>query len=249
MQTQDFTRYREKGAYHWSLFESRPLDRVRRFRPRLAARYDIAVRTLAKHDCLGEEGLDVGCGDGAGLYSIHLAGGRCIGIDGDETAIALAREQGLSRGVALEVKLGNVFSLPFADHRFGYAISLDVIEHLEQPVAALREMKRVVRPGGLVVLTTPMELVPGQVADRFHVREYTIESLSELLAQVFDKAEVKGYAPRPLLSMYGAPRARVDKRGIWWSLKLASAAGFNPLSRITGKRSEWFGDLVAVCRV
>ena len=249
MEVQNFTRYRDQGPYHWRVFDRWSVRGIRGFDARLAARYDIAVRAIEEAGLLNEPGLDAGCGDGAGLYSLHLAGSQCTGVDGDQTAITLALEQGRTRGASLDARVGNLYQQPFADGQFGYAIMLDVIEHLDQPELALKELRRCVRPGGLVVITTPMELKPGTVQDRFHVREYTIDSLTALLAPHFSQVSVRGYAPRMLLNLMKSKRYDLPRRSALWTVKLAAAARLNLLSRITGKDSNLFGDLVAVCRV
>jgi SAM-dependent methyltransferase len=95
--------------------------------------------------------LDAGCGTGANLA--HLPGsGLRVGIDRAPEALALARRRGLSVLVR-----GDVSSLPFADGCFDAAISISVIYHqwVADPAAALRELRRVLRPGGLVLVDVP----------------------------------------------------------------------------------------------
>ena len=96
--------------------------------------------------------LDAGCGTG-GLIR-RLAPLRpdwtWTGIDVSPLACELARERG-----GAEVREGSVTALPFRDGEFAAAVSADVLYHLDDDEAALREMARVLRPGGIVVINVP----------------------------------------------------------------------------------------------
>ena len=76
--------------------------------------------------------------------------GPVTGLEPFPEAAAAARARGIG-----EVVEGYMESLPFEDSSFDFATSLDVIEHLDDDVAGLRELRRVVRPGGSVVVTVP----------------------------------------------------------------------------------------------
>jgi SAM-dependent methyltransferase len=94
--------------------------------------------------------LDVGCGTGVNL--VHLARlGRAVGIDLAADAVAFCRERGV-RAVR-----ANAASLPFADGRFDAVTSFDVIYHawVADDRAAVAEMARVLRPGGVLLLRVP----------------------------------------------------------------------------------------------
>ncbi len=92
--------------------------------------------------------LDLGCGTGGVLA--HLGEfGPAYGIDPSSEATGFCHERGLP------VALGSGMDLPFADSTFGAVLALDVIEHVEDDVAMLREARRVLRPGGVAVLTVP----------------------------------------------------------------------------------------------
>jgi len=95
--------------------------------------------------------LDAGCGTGGNLA--HLAGaGRRVGLDFSPDAVAGARKRKLAHLVR-----GTVTSLPFAAGSFDAAISMSVIYHqwVTDPADALREMHRVLRPGGVLFLDVP----------------------------------------------------------------------------------------------
>ncbi|HCV00955.1 MAG: SAM-dependent methyltransferase [Dehalococcoidia bacterium] len=95
--------------------------------------------------------LDVGCGPGsitAGLAK-YVDPGNVIGIDADSGVLETARD--LNHGVSnLRFAEGDVYALPFEDDSFDVAYAHQLMQHLGDPAAALREMGRVVRSGGFV---------------------------------------------------------------------------------------------------
>ena len=97
--------------------------------------------------------LDVGCGPGSitrGLAA-RLAPGEVIGIDLSEDTLASAREEALERGVTnVRYQVASVYELPFEEAAFDVVFAHQVLQHLREPSAAIREMLRVLRPGGII---------------------------------------------------------------------------------------------------
>ena len=104
----------------------------------------------------GQRLLDVGCGPGTITLDLAdaVAPGEVVGIDAAEAAVAAAREAAASapgdRNVRFEV--GDVYALPFDDDAFDVVHAHQVLQHLTDPVAALRELRRVLRPGGTLAV-------------------------------------------------------------------------------------------------
>lgn len=99
--------------------------------------------------------LDVGCGPGS--ITADLANlvepGPVTGLDQSEDVVASARELAASRGLTnISFTAGNVYDLDYPDGTFDVVHAHQVLQHLADPVAALREMRRVARPGGLVAV-------------------------------------------------------------------------------------------------
>jgi SAM-dependent methyltransferase len=99
------------------------------------------------------EVLEVGCGIGVGPVNLARAHGcRVVGIDRSEQMIEWARRRAREHGVEgrLELRVADVTDLPFADDRFDVAFAESVLAFVDDKPKALREMVRVVRPGGYV---------------------------------------------------------------------------------------------------
>jgi ubiquinone/menaquinone biosynthesis C-methylase UbiE len=102
----------------------------------------------------GLELLDVGCGPGTITADLarRVAPGRVVGIDRSEEVIAQARAHAAKEGVAVAIQPGDVYALEFPDASFDLVHAHQVLQHLTDPVSALREMRRVTRPGGSVAV-------------------------------------------------------------------------------------------------
>jgi ubiquinone/menaquinone biosynthesis C-methylase UbiE len=101
--------------------------------------------------------LDAGCGDGrylAGIGKLGAVPGRLVGVDIAESILATAALATEQAGVDVELERANLERLPFADSEFELVLCLQAIEHLLEPVLGLRELARVLAPGGRIVLTT-----------------------------------------------------------------------------------------------
>jgi SAM-dependent methyltransferase len=120
--------------------------------------------------------LDAGCGSGRNMVEFARHG-TVTGIELSDTSVALARARG-----AGEVVEGSVLDMPFEADAFDLAASLDVIEHLQDDLQALRELRRVVAPGGSLLVTVPAYqwLWSGHDEINHHHRRYTRRSLQRI---------------------------------------------------------------------
>ena len=112
------------------------------------------IGTFVQQICSQIEGrrlhiLDVGCGTGANLKLLSQFG-DAEGVDISPDALAFCRERGLEN-----VRLGAAEKLPHEDGTFDLVTALDVVEHMDDDVAGLREMRRVLRPDGRILLFVP----------------------------------------------------------------------------------------------
>src|SRR5687768_7501187 len=98
--------------------------------------------------------LDVGCGPGTITVDLaaRVAPGRVLGIDVSQDPLSEARAAAERAGVAVTFEVGDVYALAEADDSFDVVHAHQVLQHLTDPVAALREMARVCRPGGVIAV-------------------------------------------------------------------------------------------------
>jgi SAM-dependent methyltransferase len=93
--------------------------------------------------------LDAGCGSGRNMVELARYG-RVSGVELSPLSVEVARGRGVGQVVA-----GSITKMPLATDSFDLAVCLDVIEHLDDDRGALRELRRVVAPGGVLVVTVP----------------------------------------------------------------------------------------------
>lgn len=125
----------------------------------------VSRRTLESHGaffipCLhpGMRVLDCGCGPGGITLGIaaRVDGGSVVGVDMDESQVRLARANAAMReAINVSFRTGSAYALPLADGSFDAVFSHALLEHLSQPVKALREFQRVLRPGGVTGVCAP----------------------------------------------------------------------------------------------
>ncbi|MGY1719947.1 methyltransferase domain-containing protein [Blastococcus sp. SYSU DS0552] len=98
--------------------------------------------------------LDVGCGPGTITVDLaaRVAPGRVLGLDVSPDPLDEARASAARAGVAVTFAVGDVYSLDLPDASFDVVHAHQVLQHLTDPVAALGEMARVCRPGGLIAV-------------------------------------------------------------------------------------------------
>jgi SAM-dependent methyltransferase len=123
--------------------------------------------------------LDVGCGTGANLEMLAEFG-TAEGVDVSAEALEFCRERGLTR-----VKQGAAEMLPYEPDSFDLVTGLDVVEHLDDDLAGLREMNRVLRRDGRALLFVPAFMFLWGVQDDIsnHRRRYTLRELKRVVRQ------------------------------------------------------------------
>lgn len=138
--------------------------------------------------------LDCGCGTGFGLEILEAADATLVvGVDNSWEAISRAHE---NSGKGIGLCQGSGTKLPFQDGSIDLVVSFETIEHLDDDIGFLSEIHRVLRPTGLLILSTPNALhtrpVDGQPRNPFHFREYEPDQLEALLIQIFSQVTLRG---------------------------------------------------------
>ncbi len=121
--------------------------------------------------------LDVGAAGGGNTRVLHGLGWRATALEYGAEGAGVARERGLA------TVRGDATALPVADATLDLVVAFDVLEHLDDDVAAVREVRRVLRPGGRFLVAVPCDPRLWSAHDEAvgHVRRYTRSTLTTLL--------------------------------------------------------------------
>jgi SAM-dependent methyltransferase len=160
--------------------------------------------------------LDVGCGEGE--LARHLPAGAWVGLDSSPAMLARAPRPALA---------GDATKLPFADASFGSVALLYVLYHLSQPVRALAEAHRVLRPGGMIVVAAPSRFDSPELAHALPSTRLTFdaEMAPELLGKLFAAIELERWdAPLLRLPTRAAVRDYLIGKGVAPAQGRAAAA-------------------------
>jgi SAM-dependent methyltransferase len=106
----------------------------------------------------GTSVLDCGCGPGTITRDIarQVSPGTVTGVDFNADQVALASREAKAQGIAnVDFRQCSVYALPFSDNSFDAVFSHALLEHLKEPVKAAVEIKRVLKPGGMLGVCTP----------------------------------------------------------------------------------------------
>jgi SAM-dependent methyltransferase len=141
----------------------------------------------ARQGAEGADVLDAACGVGFGTELLAEAGARSVtGIDLSDEAVEVARRRCGSRA---RVEKADVRELPLEDDSVDLAVCFETIEHVTEPERAIAELRRLLRPGGTLVISSPNRGVstPG---NPHHVRELTSGELRDALLGSFAHVEL-----------------------------------------------------------
>ncbi len=168
-------------------------------------RHEVVYRRLLQR-CAGREVLEAGAGEGYGADLIATVATRVIGLDYDESAVAHIR----ARYPRVEMLHGNLAELPLPDASVDVVVNFQVIEHLWDQGQFVAECLRVLRPGGVLLMSTPNRITFTPDSDTplnpFHTRELNAAELTELLT-------AQGFTMEAMLGVYhGAGLRELDAR-------------------------------------
>ena len=149
--------------------------------------------------------LDAGCGSGYG--AAYLAGLdpalQVVGIDLSEEALAYARPR--YGGPNLHFAHGDCLTLEFADGEFDLVMAFEVLEHLTEPASFLQQARRVLRPSGHLLVSTPNRRYYSEerrYVNPFHTREYDASEFASLLEEFFPERVIFAQNHAPAIAFF-----------------------------------------------
>lgn len=180
----------------------------------------LATYNFARPYTVGKDVFDFGCGTGYGTHNLSEEARSIVGADISSEAIDAARNEFLNDKTRsrLDYRVIDPIEtapLPFGDDSFDTVLSFQVIEHVHDVDLYLREVRRVLRPGGVFVCATPdrrTRLFPGQLPfNRFHLREWEPQGFQKLLDGTFGQTKMFGMTASPRALASELKRGRVTR--------------------------------------
>jgi 2-polyprenyl-3-methyl-5-hydroxy-6-metoxy-1,4-benzoquinol methylase len=166
---------------------------------------------FARPLCTGKDALDAGCGVGYGTSFLAESAAHVTGVDIDPESIAYAEQRYAAPNVSFLV--GDLRSLGLDAASFDTVVSFEVIEHLREQEAFVDELARVLRPDGVLVLSTPNAPETNEAPDNpFHLRELSRDDFEALLRARFEEVDIFGQRRRTT-KRYDAAK-RLDRLGV-----------------------------------
>jgi SAM-dependent methyltransferase len=161
--------------------------------------------------------LDIACGTGFGSAMLVEAGAaQVVGVDLDVDGLEAAGGHFALPTLLLVQADGT--ALPFPDGAFDLVTSFESIEHVPDWTGFVRELRRVTRAGGVLVLSTPnVEVTSRYPRNPYHVHEFAAPELAELLGRFYARVEIRGqhaapaYRVVPFLPGRERPRTFFDR--------------------------------------
>jgi ubiquinone/menaquinone biosynthesis C-methylase UbiE len=201
--------------YNYYAQESRSPETLARFR----SIRDSVLRAAAQSGMKGGqfEVADIGCGAGAQSLVWSELAHRVHALDVNQPLLDLARHRAEKEGRAVDFQLGSATQLPWADESMDICLIIELLEHVSEWEPCLDECARVLRPKGILVLTTSNKLCP--VQKEFNLPLYSwypapLKRHFERLSMT-NRPDLVNYAKYPAVNWFSfySLRAELSKRG------------------------------------
>jgi SAM-dependent methyltransferase len=156
--------------------------------------------------------LEVGCGEGRGVEALMGKSTHFTAVDKIEEALQVLRKK-FPSGKFLSMNIP-----PFGDlknNEYDCVVSFQVIEHIQNDILFLKEIHRVLKPGGIALLTTPNRKL-SLSRNPWHIREYLAHELKDMASKIFSGVEMKGITGNEkVMRYYDENRKSVERITRW----------------------------------
>lgn len=156
--------------------------------------------------------LEVGCGEGRGVATLMKNAGTFTAVDKIGPVIETLRKEHPT-GTFMTMNIPPLTGLE--DNRYDLVVSFQVIEHIKDDTLFLKEIHRVLKPGGTALITTPNRR-RSLTRNPWHIREYLPEELEALASEIFSSVEVKGLTGNEKVMKYYEENKKSVERITRW---------------------------------
>lgn len=158
--------------------------------------------------------LEVGCGEGRGVALLMSKSKSFTAVDKIEEALGVLRER-FPTGKFISMNIPPLGDLQ--DNTYDCIVSFQVIEHIKNDALYLREINRVLKPGGIALFTTPNRKM-SLSRNPWHIREYLAHELKALAARIFTTADMKGITGNEKVMEYYEQNRKSVQRIMKWDI-------------------------------
>jgi 2-polyprenyl-6-hydroxyphenyl methylase/3-demethylubiquinone-9 3-methyltransferase len=175
-------------------------------RNRFSAVRDCVLRVLAEGGSLRQplDIADIGCGAGTACMMWAEVGHRAHGIDVNEPLVELGRKRVAEADQDIDLRVGSATLLPWGDRSMDVCIALELLEHIANWNACIKEFKRILRPGGVLFFTTTNRLCPHQLEFNLPLYSWYPSALKRYFERlsVTTRPEFANYAKYPAVNWF-----------------------------------------------
>lgn len=177
--------------------------------PDTATHYDHLHRyAFASGFVRGKKILDLGYGEGYGSFLLAQTAGSVLGIETDETSVNHARRKYIKDN--LQFKVGDARNVPLDGEKiFDIVVCFELLEHIEEHAELLREVKRLLKDDGLLIISTPNKLLYSDERNfhnPFHLKELYFTEFADLLKKYFKNVSFLGQKIFPVSNIWTLDR-------------------------------------------
>jgi len=165
---------------------------------------------VAREFVNGKVCADIGCADGYGTQYLADYASKITGVDYSESTLEEARIKHKSK-VNLNFISGSVPPLPFEDNSLDTVTAFQFIEHIHDRPGFIREVHRVLKPGGTFLCSTPNAKM-SIARNPFHVHEYTFDEMQKEVSGIFGEFDLRGVQGTERVNKYYDDNSKWAKR-------------------------------------